>query len=216
MSTPRHGGTSARRPQRTGKAAKTGLAFDLAKTVGERLRTLRKTQKVTLVELAKSSGVDSATISRIETGQMTGTLESHIKLARALGVKVTQIYAGIEDALARAVVAALAAGSRTEVYLHEAGKASLAMLTTDVLKKKLMPVLITIEPEGSTNREESRVGTEKFLYVLEGTVEVRLGDEPHQVKKGSTLYFDASVPHVLHNPTAKVARCLAVITPPAL
>jgi transcriptional regulator with XRE-family HTH domain len=207
----------ARRPARAGKSPNTpGLPIDLAKTVGDRLRTIRKEQKITLVELAKASGVDSATISRIETGQMTGTLESHIKLSRALGVKVTQLYAGIEDAQARSIVSSQTAGGRSEVYVHEAGKSAMALLTADVLKKKLMPMLVTIEPAGSTNREEARVGTEKFVYVLEGAVNVRLGEDVHQLKKGSTLYFEASVPHVVENPTTKVARYLAVTTPPAL
>ena len=80
------------------------LPVDVAKTVGGRLRDLRKAQGITLVELAKASGVDTATISRIETGSMTGTLESHTKLSRALGVRLTQLYAGIEEAQTRDAV----------------------------------------------------------------------------------------------------------------
>ena len=192
------------------------ISLDVAKTVGERLRALRKSQGVTLVELAKASGVDAATISRIETGRMTGTLECHTKLTRGLGVKLTELYAGIEEVQARGAVSVQAPGARTEVYVHRAGKSSLAMLTTDVLKKKLMPVLIAIEPGGSTHKEEAKVGTEKFIYVLEGELEARVGEEQHQLKRGSTLYFDASLPHSLRNPGAKTARCLAVTTPPAL
>ena len=75
----------------------TTLADHAAKSIGARLRSLRRAQKVRLVELAKASGVDTATISRIETGKMSGTLESHIKLATALGYKLTELYAGIEE-----------------------------------------------------------------------------------------------------------------------
>jgi len=167
-------------------------------------------------ELQKSAGVDIGTISRVETGKMTGTLESHMRLAHALGVKLTELYSGIEEAHARQAAAVQPASARTEVYVHETGKSSLTMLTADVLKKKLMPVLITIEPGGSTHREETRVGTEKFVYVLEGEVEAKLGEETHQLKRGASLYFDASTPHLLHNASAKPARCLAVTTPPAL
>lgn len=189
---------------------------ELAKSVGSRLRALRKEQKVTLMELAEASGVDAATISRIETGKMSGTLESHMKLARGLGVKLTQLYAGIEEAQAVGAVAVQPSSRRTEVYVHQAGKSSLAMLTTDVLKKKLMPVLITIEPGGSTHKEEARVGTEKFLYLLDGELEAKVGETTHHLKRGSTLYFDASLPHQLLNAGSKVARCLSVTTPPVL
>ena len=188
----------------------------LPATIGERLRASRKTQKITLVELAKSSGVDAATISRVERGTMTGTLESHMKLARALGMKFSELYAGIEEAQAGRSVSLQAPGLRSEVYVHQAGKSSLAMLTADVLKKKLMPVLISIEPGGTTNKEEARVGTEKFLYVLDGELEAKIGPDTHTLKKGSSLYFEASLPHQLRNAGSKPARCLAVTTPPVL
>lgn len=191
-------------------------AGETAKTIGARLRTLRKAQRMTLVEIAKASGVDAGSISRIETGKMTGTLESHLKLAAALGVKLTELYGGIEEARARDAVTLRSASEHGEVYVHEAGKSSMAMLTTDILKKKLMPVLITIEPGGSTHKEEAKVGTEKFLYVLEGTLEAIVSGTTHMLKKGVSLYLDASVPHVLRNPSARITRCLAVLTPPAL
>ena len=187
-----------------------------AKSVGARLRALRKSQKVRLVELAKASGVDAATISRIETGVMTGTLESHFRLATALGVKLTDLYAGIEEARVKDAVAFQPASARTDVYVHQAGKSSMTMLTTDVLKKKLMPVLIEVEPGGSTHKEEAKVGTERFLYILEGELEARVGEQVHQLKRGSTLYFDASIPHSLKNPSRRPAKCLSVITPPVL
>ncbi len=192
------------------------VPVDVAKTIGGRLRALRKAQDVTMVELAKTSGVDAATISRIETGRMTGTLECHTKLVRALGAKLTELYAGIEEAQARRAVTVQPRSGRTDVYVHQAGKSSMAMLTTEVLTKKLMPVLMTIEPGGSTHKEEAKVGTEKFIYVLEGELEAKVGEDRHQLKRGSTLYLEASLPHTLRNPGSKVARCLAVTTPPAL
>ncbi len=187
-----------------------------AKTVGTKLRALRKDQKVTLVELAKAAGVDMATISRIETGLMTGTLECHIRLATALGVKITDLYAGIEEARTKDAVTLQPSSRHGDVYVHQTGKSSMAMLTSDILKKKLMPVLITVEPGGSTHKEEAKVGTEKFLYVLEGTLEAKVGETTHELKRGSSLYLDASVPHSLKNPGSRTAKCLSVVTPPVL
>ena len=187
-----------------------------AQQIGARLRALRKDQKVTLVELAKASGVDAATISRIETGKMSGTLESHIQLAASLGLKVTDLYSGIEEARTKDAVTLQSPSEQKDVYVHQAGKSSIAMLTTDVMRKKLMPVLVTIEPGGATQREETKVGTEKFLYVLDGTVEAKIGQETHALKHGSSLYFDASIPHSLKNSGKTIARCLSVVTPPVL
>ena len=199
------------------RSAKTSMMrVDVAKTIGGKLRSVRKAQGTTLIELAKRSGVDAATISRIETGRMTGTLESHAKLARALGVRLAEVLSGLEEARAGGAVSVQAASRRSEVYVHQAGKSSIAMLTNDVLSKKLMPVLITIEPGGSTQKEEAKIGSEKFVYVLEGTLEARVGEEVHHLKRGSTLYFEASMPHSLKNAGRATAKCLSVVTPPVL
>ena len=202
----------ARRPARAGRAP----AEQAAKSIGARLRALRKAQKTTLVELAKSSGVDMATISRIETGKMTGTLECHVRLTTALGVKITDLYAGIEEARTKDAATFQPPSASKEAYVHEVGRYALTMLTTEIMRKKLMPVLLTIEPGGSTHREEARVGTEKFLYLLDGTLEARVGETTHLLRKGSSLYLDASVPHQMKNIGPRSARCLSIVTPPVL
>jgi len=188
---------------------------ETAKSIGARLRRIRKANKVTLVELAKSSGVDIATISRIETGKMTGTLESHVRLANALGVKVTNLYQGIEEERTKNAVTQQPVTQRRDVYVHESG-ASIALLTTNVMAKKLMPVMITVEPGGQTQREEAKVGTERFVYVLEGQIDVHVEDQVYTLGKGSTLYFDASIVHNFRNTEMRVAKCLSVMTPAKL
>lgn len=208
--------TTLKAPRPKRKKPSAVAVEETARSIGGRLRALRKERGLTLVELGKAAEVDPAVISRIETGIMTGTLESHLKLATALGVKLTDLYAGIEEERTKDAVALQPAGARSEIYLHQAGKSSTAILTSDVLKRKLMPVLITIEPGGHTNREEARVGTEKFVYVMEGEVEAIVGPQSHRLEPGSSLYFDASLPHQLRNAGARPAKCLAVLTPPAL
>jgi quercetin dioxygenase-like cupin family protein/DNA-binding XRE family transcriptional regulator len=207
--------TQVARAPRARKRA--GVPTDEAvRSIGERLRLLRQAQKRTLTELADLSGVDTATISRIETGRMSGTLESHIRLASALGLKLTDLYAGIEEVRARRGATVQLPAQQKDVYVHEAGKSSIALLTSDIMQKKLMPVLVTIEPGGRTQREEARVGTEKFLYVLDGAVEARVGEDTHQLKRGSSLYLDAAIPHSFRNAGRSAARMIAVVTPPAL
>ena len=107
------------------RKAAASLADQAARSIGARLRSLRTLQKVTLTDLAKASGVDTATISRIETGKMSGTLESHIKLATALGYKITDLYAGIEEARTKDAVTVSSPSGQGEVYVHKAGKSSI-------------------------------------------------------------------------------------------
>ena len=57
-----------------------------------RIREIRKTQKMTRLELAEKSGISRATISTLEKKQnQTSTSKTLLSIARALGVSVDQL-----------------------------------------------------------------------------------------------------------------------------
>ena len=62
------------------------------KGLGKAMLQMRNAKKLTLVKLAKMSGIDQATLSRIENEKMTGTLESHSRIAKSLGVPLPDLY----------------------------------------------------------------------------------------------------------------------------
>lgn len=168
---------------------------------------------MTLSQLAEKSGVQIATLSRIEHLKMTGTLDSHIDIARALGVDLTQLYTDIVKKEER--VSLKTSKTTTDVFVHS-DKSSYEILTAKVLSKKMMPILLKIEPEGKTNTEQNRITTEKFIFVLEGKIEVVIGGQSYGLSKHNTLYFDASVEHYFVNKGKSVAKVICVATPVAL
>ena len=108
---------------------------------------------------------------------MTGTLDSHMNIAKALDVDITQLYTGIikeEDK-----VDLKTSKSSTEMFVHS-DKSSYEILTSNILSKKMMPILLKIEPDGKTNQEQNQAGTEKFIFVLDGKIEVEISDESSQ------------------------------------
>ena len=181
--------------------------------IGKRLQELRKARGMSLTDLAEKSGVQIATLSRIEHLKMTGTIESHMNIARALDIDITQLYTGIikeEDK-----VDLRTGRSATDVFVHS-DKSSYEILTSNILSKKMMPVLLKIESGGKTNMEQNRGGTEKFIFVLEGKIEARIGKESYSHSRYNTLYFDASLEHGLINQGKTTAKVLCVTTPVAL
>ena len=79
----------------------------------------------------------------------------------------------------------------------------------------MMPILIKIKKGGKSHLEENTVGTEKFIYVLDGKISVTLGKENFKIAKGDSIYFDASFAHVFSNTGKTEARILSIMTPPA-
>lgn len=181
--------------------------------IGHRIRDLRQEAGLTLEELSKKSGIALATLSRIENGKMTGTLQSHMNICKAMGITLPRLYAGLEDD--KKNVDMQKKTLRTEVFLHNK-KSSSEMLTSKVLDKKMMPIMLKIDPKGSTAVEENKISTEKFLYVLSGEVEAVIGTEKYALAKGDTLYFNASSPHQFKNIGKTEAVCICIISPPSL
>ena len=60
-------------------------------SIGGNLRRYRLAEGLTLKQLAARSGVSIATISKVENGKISGGFETIYKIARGLGVLVTDI-----------------------------------------------------------------------------------------------------------------------------
>ena len=80
----------------------------------------------------------------------------------------------------------------------------------------MLPVLLKLKQGGKTHKELLSSGTEKFVYVLEGQVNVIVGKAKNSLSKGATLYFDASLPHYIQNIGKEEASCICVVTPTTL
>ena len=181
--------------------------------IGKRLREIRKEKDMTLEELSEKSGVALATLSRMENDKMTGTLNSHTRICKALGTSIAALYRELEDR--SKTVEAVPKRKRTEHFMRSS-KARYELLVTKTLDKKIMPLIIRIASQGKTLREQNKPGVEKFIYMLEGAFEAVIGNESYTLKRGDSLYFDASLPHTFKNKSKTEAKAICAVSPPAV
>ena len=167
------------------------------KGLGEKIKFLRRKQGRTLVDLEKKTGIDKATLSRIERGKMEGTLQSHMKIAEALGIRLPELYDHVLHALEKS--RDKKTQEKFETFSHSSGAVA-ELLATGILQRKMMPILLKIKAGGETEKEEYPPLTERFLFVLEGSVKIFMGQESKILKKGESIYFNGSRPHHLTNP----------------
>ncbi len=185
----------------------------LVKNLGRKIKETRLLKDLTLAGLAKKSGVALSTLSRIETGRMTGTLESHLRIAHALGVRLPELYAEL-DPLASSVELKKASDP-SDRYQTSRG-ASVSILTSNALHKKMLPGLIHLPGGKSTKEEQSPAGTEKLLFLLKGKTDVTVGKEKIRMDPGDSLYFQASLPHTIKNSGPGQSLILSCCCPPSL
>lgn len=178
----------------------------MLENLGPRIRAIRKEKGMTLVEIAQKTGIAQATLSRIETGTMIGTVESHAKLAEILGVGLSDLYADVDTRHAQS-----SHQTKPQVVHHDKSY-QLEFLTSDGGKKKMAPFLLTIQPSGRTPSECLQGSTEKFIYALEGETSVSIDGKEYALKPGETLYFQASLPHFFRNTGGKISKLLVTVS----
>ncbi len=182
----------------------------MLKNLGARMRELRKQKGLTLVEIAEKTGVAQATLSRIETGVMIGTIESHAKIAEVIGVGLPELYQDIDD---RSSKTALVKEEDQKKGTIHSKNVKITLMTQQVGTKKISPLLIELAGNSETEKEKKERGVEKFVWVQEGSVKVKLEKEEFDLKSGDTFYFDASFPHQIVNEHSKPAKVFVAVSP---
>jgi len=183
--------------------------------LGKRLKKLRNEKKMTLDELSRKAKVARATLSRIENGHTAGTLKTHLKICQALEIDLKELYIGTK--VLEGVVSSFEGTPHEEAELFTYDdKTSSIILTSGVRRKNMLPQILVIKPEGRTHLEENPLGTEKFIFGLEGNIEVRVADKTYSLKKDGALYFKSSFPHFIKNIGPTEAKCLCITSPIAL
>jgi transcriptional regulator with XRE-family HTH domain len=180
--------------------------------IGKRIRELRQAQGMKLKDLADKSGVQIASLSRIENEKMTGTLDCHMQIAKALGVDLPLLYQNVNI---DARFSKLLTASQTDSFSYN-DKASYEFLTSRILSRRMLPTMLKIEINGATNEEINPEGSERFIFVLEGEITAVVGEEKFVLPKYHTLYLEASQPHKFTNTGKGIARAISVLTPVTL
>lgn len=182
----------------------------MLRNLGQRIRQLRKEKGITLVELSKKTGVAQATLSRIETGVMTGTLESHERIAEVIGIGLAELYTGVDS---RYDEISHLAKNQPRVVTRQTKNIRMELLTQESSKKKITPILLTMENGSETQVESSDRGVEKFIFVLDGKITVKIDGHDFPLETEETLYFDASLPHQYINRDHLPSRLLITVSP---
>ncbi|MFH1878037.1 MAG: cupin domain-containing protein [Candidatus Omnitrophota bacterium] len=181
--------------------------------IGSMIKKVRKQKNITLEELSVKSGVALATLSRIENDKMTGTIDSHTAICKALDISITELYKELEDSAK--IIDSVPLKDRVEQF-SRANNVVYELLITKPHNKKIMPLIIRIEPGGRTDEEQTQPGIEKFIYVLKGLIIVKIGNETCSLNSGDSLYFDASLAHSFSNTSGAPVEALCVISPPSI
>jgi transcriptional regulator with XRE-family HTH domain len=187
----------------------TEVAADGTVELGERLRAARNLRRRTLKSVADAAGVSESFVSRLERGRTSASVATLQRLAAALGMEVSDLFA--TDGLPRPRV--LRRQARELLVWGHLGRKS---LLTPKPFHALEVVAAEFDPGGSTGDEAYTHGdSEELLLVVGGCVHVQLGDEIYELRTGDSVQYRSSTPHRVSNPGEGGAEVLFVISPPS-
>jgi len=155
--------------------------------------------------------LDVSLLEQIESGSLAPPLGIVIKLAKALNLKMGYFISGEEDRAFTIVrkndrkVVSRYDSKKGEYYGY--GYESLAPHKKN---RHMEPFLVSLDPS-ETEEERSTHDGQEFIYVLEGSMEVRLGEEIHVLEPGDSIYYDSTVPHLVKCHGDKRTNILAVL-----
>ncbi len=187
---------------------KDGPEGSLEQRIAARVRDLRASRGLTLEALAERSGVSRSMISLIERGESSPTAVLLERLATGLNVPLASLF----DA---------PTASRDPVARH-ADQPRWRDPASGYVRRNVSPAgvptpiqIVEVEfPRGArvafdTGARDARVHQQ--VWVLEGAIDVSVGDTRHELEKGDCLAFALDRPVTFQNPGSKAARYAVVI-----
>ena len=180
--------------------------------VGERVKALREQKGLSLKELADLTGFSTALLSQMENHLVSPSLGTIIKLAKALGVRVGDFLGETEGEPftivrkdERKKVSRFASKEGVKYgYSYEA-------LGFEKKDRHMEPFIVTLEPATVKTSKTSVHDGEEFIFVLDGEMEVILGNHTDVLYPGDSIYYDSNIPHRVQCHQEKVTKILAVL-----
>jgi len=180
--------------QMTQTDPETAERFIAEKRIGERIKRLRLKKSMGLVELGRHTGLSASFLSQLETGRVVPTLRNLARIAMVFSKDLSYFFETEPAAMFRLHrkkdrVRLPQTGVEPPTYFFE----SLGYMVPDRHMDPYFAEFVP-QPQGAVPKAHMHPGFE-FLYVLDGELEIRHGDQVHVLGAGDGVYFDASTPH---------------------
>lgn len=176
--------------------------------IGKRVRRQRNKLGLTLRELASRTDLTAGFLSQIENDQISPSLNSLQSIATALQVPM---FYFLENSSPHLIVRA---AERRKLHFPDA-RMGYDLLAPE-LTRQMLPLLIRMEPGTSRIALPLAVPTEQWFFVLQGRLQITVGDETHLLEKEDSIYFDGDLLREFGSASDEELVVVCCMTPPAL
>jgi transcriptional regulator with XRE-family HTH domain len=182
-------------------------------SIGEKLRTLRVRKDMGLVELGKHTGLSAGLLSKLERGKLFPTLPTLLRIAMVFGVGLDFFFT---DERKRRVVGIVRKQER--VRLPERPGAQdvpyyFECLDYRTTERKLSAYFAEFQEIAAEKVKPHQHPGVEFLYVMKGSLTLKIGSEEFQLEPEDAIYFDSAVQHSYRRRGSKTCTGVIVTVP---
>jgi transcriptional regulator with XRE-family HTH domain len=175
--------------------------------VGERLRAIRHERGLSISQLAAATGLTSGFISQLERDLTSVSLSSLARICATLDVRFGEVLDAqpTGDLIRRGEAAGweLAIGRHDDLLLSPREEPRFHLM-----ESRIPP------GEGAGEEPYTFQGDIELVYVLEGTLELRVRDEVSVLEAGDTVTYAPRDPHTWRNPSTEKETVVLWFTVP--
>ena len=181
--------------------------------IGHRLKDLRHSRHITLLDLAAKTGLEKSLLSEIEKGMVIPPVATLLKLAKALNIGMASFF---EDVATSATVSVTRKEERVRIKRrphHHEGEVDYVYesLETQKTDKHMEPFFVEFMPMETADMIFSSHEGEEFHCVLEGRLEFRTDDRVEAWEPGASVYFNSDQNHSFRALDKKSSKVIAVV-----
>ncbi len=176
--------------------------------IGEKIKQLRVKNGLTQEELAGRCELSKGFISQLERDLTSPSIATLMDILESLGTNIKDFF---NESVNEKVVF-----KKDDVFTKEDKDSGYVIhwLVSNAQKNAMEPILINLDPGGSSELDNPHDG-EEFGYVVSGGITVYLGTQKYKVKKGESFYFKPVTTHKIVNSAKSQSVILWVSSPPS-
>lgn len=179
--------------------------MDVTSVIAINIKTIREQKKLTLDAASELTGVSRSMLAQIEKGDVNPTISVLWKIANGYKVSFTSLVEKKTDEIT-------VIRQADQTPLKEDNGRYLNYPIFAFNEKTLFETYrIVIEPSGRLAAQSHLNGSEEYITVFAGEVEIVIADESFHLSKGDSIRFSANVPHTYHNTSSEVAELSMLI-----
>jgi len=178
------------------------------KQIGERLKGLREVLNIPAQEVADLCDISLDHYLKIEAGEADPSVYRLSRISRKYGISLDVLLFGEEPRMSSYYLTRKGQGpqiDRGNDYKYEA-------LASGFRGRKIDPFLTTVDPlPDNRNHNKNTHDGQEFDMLLEGTLEITIGNKVMVMNPGDTIYFDAKNAHCMRALNGKPATFLCIV-----